>query len=79
MNAPEVKVNDWIKIGRNDALVLRVYSAGSIYVGYYQNGMKAIGEDASWDGSAWTFKYEGPNGTYLRGSDAAAVKRGPRP
>lgn len=77
MSIPNVQVHDWIKVGNSDALVLRVYGPGSIYVGYYQNRIKAIGEDAIWDGSAWIFKYEGPNGTYLRGAEEAAIKRGP--
>jgi hypothetical protein len=70
-------VGGWIKVGNLDALVLRVYGIRSIYVGYYQNGIKAIGEDVIWNGSAWKFKNEGPNGIYLRGVDEAAVKRGP--
>lgn len=77
MSAPNVSVGDWIKVGREDALVLRVYSPGSIHVGYRQHQAKAVGEDAIWDGSAWVFESDGPNGTYLRGSKAAAVKQGP--
>jgi hypothetical protein len=77
VSIPSVQVGDWIRVGSSDALVLRVYGSGSIYVGYFQNRAKAIGEDVIWDGSAWKFKYEGPNGTYLSGADEAAVKRGP--
>ena len=77
MDAPSVSVNEWIKVSNVEALVLRVYDPGSIYFGYYQNENKAIGEDAVWDGEAWKFKYDGPNGAYLRGADEATVKRGP--
>jgi len=78
MDAPSVSVNDWVRVGNVDALVLRVSGPNSIYFGYYQNETKAIGEDAIWDGESWKFKHDGLNGTYLRGSDEAAVKRGPR-
>lgn len=77
MNPPNVSEYQWIRVGKNDALVLRVYSEGKIEIGYYQNGIKAIGEDAVWNGSEWVFKYEGLSGRYLRGSEESAVKRGP--
>ena len=46
-------------------------------VGYYQNNIKAIKENAIWDGTFWKFKYDGPNGSYLHGSDETIVKTGP--
>lgn len=48
-----------------------------ISVGYYQNRAKTIKEEAIWDGERWQFKSSGPNGSYLRGEEEAAVKRGP--
>jgi len=77
-NRPTVKKDDWIKIGtsRIDALVMHT-SEEHISVGYYQNHAKAIKEDVIWDGERWQFEHSGPSGSYLRGAEEAAVKRGP--
>ena len=79
MDAPKVKEGQWIVIGTGNlqGYVFDVYSDGSLGVGYYQNRTKAIKEDVIWDGTHWQFKYEGPNGSYLRGHEEAIVKRGP--
>ena len=83
MNQPEVKEGDWIVIKSDenssgiDGYVFDLFSDGTLSVGYYQNRMKAIKEDVIWAGTFWKFKYEGPNGSYLRGGDEAIVKRGP--
>lgn len=78
MNIPEVYEGDWIKVGSIDALVIRASKPGKANVGYFQNESKPIGEDVFWTGETWEFKYKGPNGAYLSGALAAAVKRGPR-
>jgi hypothetical protein len=83
-NRPAVKKNEWVVVGKPQSgnvvsgLVLGVYS-DYIDVGYYQNRAKAIKEEVVWVGDHWEFKYSGPNGSYLRGSEEAAVKRGPPP
>ncbi len=83
MNQPEVKEGDWIIIKSEEnsqginGYVFNVFSDGTLSVGYHQNDAKAIKEDVIWHGSFWKFKYSGPNGSYLRGSDEAIVKRGP--
>ena len=79
MNAPEVRKGQWIIIGTENlnGYVIDIHSDGSLGVGYYQNKTKAIKEDVVWNGSHWKFKYEGPNGSYLRGQEEAIVKRGP--
>lgn len=79
---PDVRVGDWIVVGDPskqysvDGLVMGVYPE-YISVGYYQNQNKAIKEDVVWGDGYWKFRYSGPNGSYLRGSEEAAVKRGP--
>tara|TARA_Y100000588_G_C14147072_1_gene878834 strand:+ start:115 stop:351 length:237 start_codon:yes stop_codon:yes gene_type:complete len=75
----KVKVGDWISVGESmiPAYVFRVISDIEVYAGYYQNDLKAIGEDFTFDGCFWRFKNSGPSGTYLRGAEAAVVKRGP--
>lgn len=83
MRCPEVKAGDWIRIQSSenspgvDGYVFSVIADGELSVGYYQNGLKAIKEDVVWKDSHWAFKYDGPNGSYLRGSDEAIVKAGP--
>jgi hypothetical protein len=78
MSAPQVRIDQWIKVGTTlDGLVMDIYDDNTIAVGYYQNREKAIKEDVVWNGIEWQFKYSGPNGTYLRGTDEARVKRGP--
>ena len=79
MNAPEVRKGQWIIIGTGeiDGYVIDIHRDGSLGVGYYQNQSKAIKEDVVWNGTHWKFKYEGPNGSYLRGQEEAIVKRGP--
>lgn len=75
----KVKISDWISVGesRIPAYVFRVISDTEVYAGYYQDGLKPIGEDFTFDGCFWRFKNNGPSGTYLRGIRAAVVKRGP--
>lgn len=79
MNAPQVQRGEWIKIGSNglNGLVLDVHSDGSLDVGYYQNRLKAIKEDVTWDGSHWRFTHSSPGGSYLHGAEESVVKRGP--
>lgn len=83
MDAPEVSVESWIKVQSSedsqgvDGYVINKYSDGSLGVGYYQNGIKAIKEYVVWTGKFWKFKYEGPNGSYLRGREERIVKNGP--
>lgn len=77
MNRPSVKEGDWIIVGKNiNGLVMGVYPE-YIAVGYYQNGIKAVKTDAVWKHGQWEFMYSGPDASYLRGSEEAAVKRGP--
>ncbi len=79
-DAPAVETNQWIRVGSSPGIigvVLETYSDGSLGVGYYQNGSKAIKDDVIWDGSQWQFKHSGPSGSYLHGAEAAMVKRGP--
>ena len=73
---PDVKVGEWISVSGVDGLVMGVYPE-YLAVGYYQNQMKVIKEDVVWGDGHWEFKSSGPNGLYLRGSEEAAVKRGP--
>lgn len=79
MENPNVMIGEWVMWGSHslDAYVLRVISETEIYAGYYQNNLKAIGEYFIWDGQAWVLKYQTPDGSYLRGEEAAIVKRGP--
>lgn len=76
MEAPEVKVGNWIKIKSNDSetgidgYVTDVYSRTVLGVGYYQNGLKTIKEDVVWKGSHWDFRYSGPNGSYITDPEA---------
>jgi hypothetical protein len=77
---PVVRPGDWICIGSSlPAYVFSISTDGSAQVGYMQHGIKAIKEPAIWNGFSWEFKYQGPNGSYLRGQDAAIVKSGPPP
>ena len=79
MEAPSVQINQWVQVGPSgiDAVVLDIYTDGSLAVGYYQNRLKAIKEDVVWNGAQWQFKHSGPSGSYLGGAEAAMVKRGP--
>jgi hypothetical protein len=79
MNAPQVKKDERIRVGSHgiDGLVLDVHSEGSLGVGHYQNQLKAVKEDVTWDGSNWQFANSGPSASYLRGAEEALVKRGP--
>ena len=84
LERPQVNEGQWIRIGNLKAgsvvsgLVMAVLE-DHIAVGYYQNQSKAIKEDVIWKDGHWQFKYQGPNGSYLHGSEEAAVKRGPPP
>lgn len=76
---PAVSVGQWITIGSSiPGHVFQVNGDGSLEVGYYQNRLKAIKETVVWKEGSWAFKFQGPNGSYLRGADEALVKRGPR-
>ncbi|WP_229653033.1 hypothetical protein, partial [Vibrio parahaemolyticus] len=79
VNLPNVKVGDWIQVGENkiNAYVFHIFDSKNISAGYYQNRMKAIKDDFLWDGEAWQFKYSGPSGSYLKGSEEMIVKQGP--
>jgi hypothetical protein len=69
----------WIKLASGiDAYVLNVISENKISIGYHQNNLKAIKEDAVLQDGQWVFEVSGPSGSYLRGSDEAIVKSGPR-
>lgn len=79
LNTPSVAPGQWIRVGSSvDGYIFSVNGDGSLQVGYYQNRIKAIKETVIWSGTAWEFKHEGPNGSYLRGAEEALVKRGPR-
>jgi len=84
MEQPNVKKGDWIKVKADenslgfDGYIFNIFPDGTLSVGYYQNNIKAIKEDVVWNGKHWKFKYEGPNGSYLRGPDETIVKRGPQ-
>jgi hypothetical protein len=77
--SPQVSPGTWVRVGQSvDGYVFNVNSDGSLEVGYFQNNIKAIKEAVVWNGTHWEFKHAGPNGSYLRGPEAAIVKRGPR-
>lgn len=77
--APHVSNGQWIRVGNSiDGYIFNARDDGSLEVGYYQNRTKAIKETVVWNGLEWEFKHSGPDGSYLRGSDEALVKRGPR-
>lgn len=75
---PDVKIGEWISVSGVAGLVMGVFPE-YLTVGYYQNQAKAIKEEVVWEGAHWKFKHPGPNGSYLHGSEEAAVKRGPPP
>lgn len=79
MSTAKVKEGDWITVGPSyiSAYVFHVFSDTEVSAGYYQNQSKAIKEYFVWDGGYWQFKFQGPNGSYLRGEEEAIVKRGP--
>lgn len=79
MSNSKVKEGDWITVGSSNmnAYVFHVLSDTEVSAGYYQNQSKAIKEDFVWDGESWQFKYQGPNGSYLRDQEEAIVKIGP--
>ena len=81
MRPDKVKKGDWIKVGANrtDGYVRYVFSETELNVGYYQNRIKAIGEDVVWNekDGRWEFKSDGPNGSYLHGQEERIVKEGP--
>jgi len=84
MNPPKVNIGDWIKIQTDEknpginGYVFNVSPEGDrLYVGYLQNNVKPIKEPVCWTGAFWKFEYDGPNGSYLKGSDAEVVKKGP--
>ena len=77
--APSVSAGTWIRVGQSvDGYVFSLNNDGSLEVGYFQNRLKAIRETVIWTGDHWEFKYQGPNGSYLRGHEESIVKRGPR-
>lgn len=80
MNPPEVKEKTWITFGVNrlDGYVIRKISEDRLYVGYYQNDLKAIGELVIWTGERWDFEDKNSvGGAYLRGQEERIVKAGP--
>ena len=77
MEIPEIRIGQWITVGNSiDAYVLNVVSETELEIGYLQNGLKAIKEPVEFVDGAWKRKYDGPNGSYLRGQEAAIIKRG---
>ena len=77
-NIPPITPGQWIRISKaTPGYVFNVNADGSLEVGYYQNRIMAIKETVVWNGTQWEFKYSGPNGSYLRGSEEAIVKAGP--
>ena len=83
VKAPELKTHEWIRFASGSSgtgvwgYVLKKYSDTHLEVGYYQNDLKAIGEEVIWTGKKWDFRYEGPCGRYLHGREEAIVKSGP--
>ena len=83
MKPPEVKKGEWIIIRhkensrRVDGYVFDIFTDDTLSVGYLQNNAKPIKEEVVWSGNFWEFKYDDPSGSYLKGSEAAIVKRGP--
>lgn len=83
MNQLEVKRGEWIIVKSDKAsegvhgYVLAVFPTGTLSVGYYQNNSKVIQEDVVWSDGFWKFKYDGLNGSYLKGAEAELIKRGP--
>lgn len=71
MRKPDVKIDDVIKIGDSitspKALVIRIYSeeeksnglVGDIEVVYYQNNLKLVKDDVTWNGLSWCLKGDG--------------------
>ena len=74
---PEVKVGEWVSIGDVEALVISI-STEYIFVGHFANGREAVKEEAIWHGTGWRFMHPGANASYLYGSKAMVVKRGPQ-
>jgi hypothetical protein len=69
----------WIKLTSViNAYILNVISENKISIGCHQNNLKAIKEDAVLQDGQWVFEVSGPSCSYLRGSDEAIVKSGPR-
>ena len=82
MKPDKVEKGDWIRVGENgiDGYVRYVFSDTELDVGYYQNNLKAIGEDVVWNekDGRWDFKHDGPNGSYLQGQEERIVIEGPK-
>lgn len=80
----QVNVGTWIKIGPDgialDGYVLRVYDENRISVGYYQNRLKCIEQEAIWHGEHWELKQDEffAGGAYIHDPRVEwIVKRGP--
>lgn len=79
----DIKEGQWITIKSEnnpigiDAYILKVISKEKLYIGYYQNEFKAIGENVIWNGEYWEFEHPGVSGIYLRGREENIVKKGP--
>ncbi|MCZ4374286.1 hypothetical protein O4H50_21085 [Vibrio diazotrophicus] len=75
----KVDVGHWIYVGTSHipAYVISVISDNEVSAGYYQNNSKAIKEEFVNVDGMWCFKHSGPSGSYLTGSIASIVKRGP--
>ena len=66
MTVPTVSLKDWIRIGKKDAIVCRIYDTPDpqeIEV-VYLDGPKAINGNAVWRDDGWAFTIAGPNGGY---------------
>ena len=80
MSKNTVREGQWIYVGKSSipAYVISVISDEEVSAGYYQNDAKAIKENFVLVDGRWEFKYEGPNGSYLKGTRyETIVKRGP--
>lgn len=77
MEAPKISTGQWITVGNSiDAYVFTVVNEKELLIGYLQNASKAIKESVEFIDGEWLFKTTGPNGSYLRGQEAALIKRG---
>jgi hypothetical protein len=77
MEAPKICTGHWVTVGNSiDAYVFTVINEKELIIGYLQNGLKAIKEPVEFVNGEWTFKTSGPSGSYLRGQEAALIKRG---
>ena len=77
METPKISTGQWITVSNSiNAYVFTVVSDKELSIGYLQNGSKAIKESVVFIDGEWGFKISGPNGSYLRGHEAALIQRG---